>query len=133
MVHEPPKWAKKKVEDRVRRQLLKNAEEYIASMNEKHRGRRRPRFDPILLSHEHAETLARRIAFLSVDMVMKLEHHDVDHWLVENNIMTIWGYLCRLRRMRYALMRLKIIERLEAERLKHTEAYKTLITRKGQV
>lgn len=69
-----------------------------------------------LLSREHATVLARRIALLSVQMVMKLEYNDVDSYTVENNLMAIQGYISRLRRMRYALAKHKALEMLARER-----------------
>jgi len=68
------------------------------------------------LSHDHARTLVRRIAFLAVDTMIKMERYEVDSAAVENNIMAIHGYIGRLRKMRYALAKHKALKKLARQR-----------------
>jgi len=61
--------------------------------------------------------MARRIALLSVQMVMKLEYNDVDSYSVLNNIYAVQGYISRLRKMGYALAKHKALKKLARERI----------------
>jgi len=79
--------------------------------------------DYVLLNKEYAKVFARRIMWLALDLVNHVDLYEVDSAAVENDVMTIWGLLCRFRHMSYALAKKKAMEKLVRQRAAYRRRY----------
>ena len=77
--------------------------------------KKRRRYDKFLLSKEHARLIVKRITLIGVDLMMLLEDYDIDHGAVEDDIMSLQGYIGRLMKMLHAKYRYEAKKKLAAE------------------